>query len=161
MTISVTIDGADELIAQLAKIGKQSGPAMTKIANATAIELKGNIIKKISGGTRTGHLYTHYMATIGGNVVPVRKRAKPHRASAPGEAPKTDSGRLVGLVYFDKARGTFGSPTATVGSKLAYALYLEYGTRNMKPRPVWEPEAKKAQAKFIKRVENYLSKVTR
>ena len=147
MTISVTLDGADELIAQLAKIGKQSGPAMTKIANATAIELRGNIIKKINRGPNTGRTYKR------GNVS--------HTASAPGQAPATDTGRLVGSVYFDQARGTFGSPTATVGSKLAYALYLEYGTRNMKPRPVWEPEAKKAQAKFIKRVENYLSKVTR
>ena len=141
MTISVTLDGADELIAQLAKIGKQSGPAMTKIANKTAVELRGNIIKKISRGSRS----------VNGIHIPSR----------PGQAPATDTGRLVGSIYFDQARGTFGSPTATVGSKLAYALYLEYGTRNMKPRPVWEPEAKKAQAKFIKRVENYLSKVTR
>jgi len=147
VTISVTLEGADELAAALKKIGKQSGPATTKIANATAVELQGNIKKRILRGPNTGRTYKR--GTIS------------HTASSPGQAPATDTGRLVGSVYFDSARGSFGAAVATVGSKLAYALHLEYGTRNMKPRPVWEPEAKKAQVKFIKRINAYLERATK
>lgn len=146
MTISVSVEGDAQLIAKLARIGKQATPAMTDIANATAIELRGEIIKAVQRGPKTGTVYQR------GNIR--------HQASAPGEAPATDTGRLVNSIYFDKARGVFGSVVATVGSKIVYALHLEYGTRRMKARPVWRPEAKKAQKKFIKRVERYLAKVT-
>lgn len=147
MTIDISIDGDKELIAKLERIGKQSSPAMVDIANATAVELRGNIIKKIQRGPKTGAIYQR------GNIR--------HQASKPGQAPATDKGRLVGSIYFDKARGFLGAAVATVGSKLAYAKWLEYGTRKMKPRPVWEPEAKKARVKFIKRIERYLDKVTK
>jgi len=160
MTISIDVEGDTQLIARLEKIGKQASPAMVDIANATAIELQGNIKRRIARGSRTGQIYTHYFATIGGRVVAVRPRAKPHQASAPGEAPKTDGGALVRSIYFNNAFGSFGAAVATVGSKVVYALYLEYGTRKIKPRPVWTPEAKKAQVKFIKRVQSYLDKVT-
>ena len=147
MTINVDVQGDKELIAKLDKIGAQAGPAMKNIANATAIELRGNIVKKIQRGPKTGRIYQR------GNVT--------HQASKGGQAPATDTGRLVGSVYFDQARGFLNAAVATVGSKLVYAKYLEYGTRTIKPRPVWRPEAKKAQVKFIKRIEAYLSKVTK
>jgi len=147
MTISIDIEGDKELIAKLEKIGQQSSPAMMDIANATAIELRGSIIKRIQRGAKTGVVYKR------GNIT--------HRASKAGEAPATDTGRLVNSIYFDRARGFLGAVVATVGSKIVYALHLEYGTRNMGARPVWRPEAKKANAKFIKRINNYLDRVTK
>ena len=148
MTIDVDIQGDKELIAKLEKIGAQSGPAMIDIANATAIELRGNIVKKIQRGPKTGRIYQR------GNVV--------HQASKKGEAPATDTGRLVNSIYFDRARGFLGAAVATVGSKIAYALHLEYGTRNMPGgRPVWRKEARKANKKFIARIRKYLDKVTK
>lgn len=147
MSIQVDIEGDKELIAKLEKIGAQAAPAMKDIANATAIELRGNIIKKIQRGPKTGAIYQR------GNVT--------HQASKPGQPPATDTGRLVNSIYFDRARGFLGAAVATVGSKIVYAMHLEYGTRNMRPRPVWAPEARKANKKFIKRIRAYLNKVTK
>lgn len=147
MTIDVDIQGDKELIAKLEKIGAQSGPAMIDIANATAIELRGNIIKKIQRGPKTGRIYRR------GNVV--------HQASKKGEAPATDTGRLANSIYFDNARGFLGAAVAKVGSNVKYAKWLEYGTLSMKPRPVWRPEARKANKKFIARIRKYLDKVTK
>lgn len=65
------------------------------------------------------------------------------RASAPGDSPARQTGRLqesVKVVSFDAAK-----LTATVGpdpadfSPAYYALYLEFGTRHMAPRPFMRP----------------------
>lgn len=61
-----------------------------------------------------------------------RKRGVTHQASAPGEAPANDTGRLVNSRRIDlfqaelRQRLTFST---------AYALALEVGTKNMEARP--------------------------
>lgn len=61
-----------------------------------------------------------------------RRRGVTHRASAPGEAPANDTGRLVNSRRIDlfeaqlRARLTFSTE---------YAEALEFGTRHMEPRP--------------------------
>lgn len=53
-------------------------------------------------------------------------------ASAPGDPPNSDTGRLRQSINF-----AFSSDGATgmVGSNLKYAAYLEFGTEDMAPRP--------------------------
>lgn len=55
-----------------------------------------------------------------------------HRASAPGEAPASDTGRLVGSgdVFLDPA-----DLSARVNWSTNYAKALELGTEKMEPRP--------------------------
>lgn len=55
-----------------------------------------------------------------------------HRASAPGEAPASDTGRLVGSgdVFLDPA-----DLSARVNWSAAHAKSLEIGTEKMEPRP--------------------------
>lgn len=53
-------------------------------------------------------------------------------ASNPGNAPNTDTGRLIQSIKFDfKEQGLLGR----VGSNLKYAKSLEFGTSKMAPRP--------------------------
>lgn len=61
-----------------------------------------------------------------------RRRGVTHQASAPGEAPASDTGRLVnsGDVYADPA-----ALTARVNWSTNYAEALEKGTERMAPRP--------------------------
>ena len=132
-TISVT--GTKELQAALAELGEDISQAVTDAVNATGLELRSDIQKRIRNGPATGRVY--------------RRRNVTHQASAPGEAPASDTGRLRNSVTFKRINDL----TITVGSRLAYASYLEFGTRNIARRPAWAPAAMLAEPKFRKRLE--------
>lgn len=69
---------------------------------------------------RTGRIYTR------GSVV--------HQASAPGESPARDTGRLVQSVFHDvDIQGM--TVRVTVGSPLDKAGFLHFGTEDIEPRP--------------------------
>lgn len=82
-----------------------------------------------------------------------RRGRATHRASAPGEPPAPDTGTLQRSVMF-KVRKTSLGWVAEVGSRLRYALYLEFGAARgiagksgrvesvrwvLFPRPAWKP----------------------
>ena len=132
-TISVT--GTKELQAALEALGDDISQSVTDAVNATGLELRSDIQKRIRNGPATGRVY--------------RRRSVAHQASAPGEAPASDTGRLRNSITFKQE-----SPlTVTVGSQLAYARYLEFGTRHIARRPAWAPAAMQAEPKFRKRLE--------
>lgn len=61
-----------------------------------------------------------------------RRRGVTHQASAPGEAPATDQGKLIG------SSDVFLEPedlTARINWAAEYAEFLELGTEKMEPRP--------------------------
>lgn len=62
-----------------------------------------------------------------------------HQASAPGDPPAVDTGRLrQSIVALKIEPGRW-----RVGTNLEYALYLEFGTRRIAPRPFMRPAADK------------------
>ncbi len=65
-----------------------------------------------------------------------RRRSVLHQASAPGEAPASDTGALVqsGTVIRDPA-----NLAARVNYSVSYAASLEFGTERMEPRPFLRP----------------------
>lgn len=63
----------------------------------------------------------------------------PHIASAPGEAPAVASGDLYASIH---KMGT------SVVASANHAVYLEFGTRHMAPRPFFDPAARDAVAAF-------------
>lgn len=58
-----------------------------------------------------------------------------HRASAPGEAPAVDTGRLFNSIFFEMVSPTKGRVTVNA----PYAAYLEDGTVHMAVRPFVRP----------------------
>lgn len=90
---------------------------------------------RVARGPKTGRVYTTRFLTnrTTGRIFPTEERV-PHQASAPGEAPATDSGKLVGSIVAD-AKGGRG----IVEARSAYAIHLEYGTRRMAARPFLVP----------------------
>jgi hypothetical protein len=60
------------------------------------------------------------------------RRGVQHQASAPGEAPASDTGRLVNS---RRTELIAGSLRARLNFSTAYALPLELGTKRMEPRP--------------------------
>lgn len=67
-----------------------------------------------------------------------------HRASAPGEAPATDTGNLAGSIG---ARMT-GKLIGEVGSTAEYAAVLEFGGAHMAARPALTPAVKAEWPEF-------------
>ena len=69
-----------------------------------------------------------------------------HQASAPGQAPATDTGRLVNSIRVDH---TPGSLTASVVCGAAYGRSLEFGTRRIAPRPFLRPPLATKRAEIV------------
>lgn len=100
-----------------------------------AAQIVANDAKQsVARGPKTGRIYTtRFVRLPNGRVIPTEPRV-PHQASAPGEAPATDTGKLVSSIVAD-AKGQ----SAWVEARSQYALWLEYGTRYMLPRPFLLP----------------------
>jgi len=138
MSLELKIEGMVELQAALRKASAEAQEAVGVAVIGTAMELRGDIVKRIQGGPASGAVYTR------GGVS--------HQASAPGEAPASDTGRLAGSITFDKT----GPMSATVGSDLVYAAALEFGSGRIDPRPAWVPAIEKITPKYIARLEKAL-----
>lgn len=102
---------------------------MQQAVEGAAIAVQKTAKTEIQKGSRSGRIY--------------RRRTITHRASAPGEYPKTDTGRLVSSIRTD-----FGNFTAEVGSDVIYSEYLESGTQIMQPRP-WLKRSFDTNARLI------------
>lgn len=141
--VTITMRGDKALQRALSKLNKEAQTEAGKAVDATALEVRGDIIKGYANGPASGVVY--------------KRRTITHQASAPGEAPMSDTGRLANSVVYDKQ----GPLTADVHTEVEYGAWLEFGTRNIDPRPLWVPVATAALPKFIRRIEAYLRKATR
>ena len=144
MSIAIRLEGSAELQAALQRASGEIKQAVSRAVVGTALELQGNIKTSIARGPASGRTYQKY------------NPRRTHTASAPGQPPMTDTGRLVNSIEFDKV----GDLTATVGSKLAYATYLEYGTSRMAARPFFRPAVEQIGPKYIERLERAINGAT-
>lgn len=98
--------------------------------------------RSIANGPKTGRVYAR------GNIQ--------HQASAPGEPPATDTGRLIASgrstaeIRGDTARGL-------VEYTADYAAYLEFGTRKMSPRPYLIPAIERNRARIAQLISQALA----
>ncbi len=141
--VKVEIKGLKEVNAALQAYGKDLGNSLALIVDATALEAVTDVRKAIQGPPKTGREYARGV-----------NNDKVHRASAPGEAPATDTGGLVISIY-NESRGKYAK---AIGSRLDYAYYLEFGTFKMAKRPSWIPAVERAIPKMLKRVEIAIAK---
>ena len=125
----------EEFKSEIDNASKDMVAAVEDAVTGTGLELRGDVVKRIQRGPKTGIIY--------------QRRGVSHQSSAAGEAPATDTGRLANSITFEQV----GPVSVTVGSDLVYAAYLEYGTTRMpKPRPVWRPAVEAMTPKFRKRL---------
>lgn len=91
--------------------------ALLGVTNAIGI-VDQEAVRLIMTGPKTGRVY--------------RRRGVEHQASAPGEAPANDTGRLV-----NSRTISIDAPTlrALLTFRTIYAIMLELGTVKMEPRP--------------------------
>lgn len=114
----MTIKGMDRFLKKLDRISVKSQKMVKKAVFVGATEVHSDAITLINTGTRSGRIY--------------RRGGVSHQASAPGEAPKTDTGALVGRIFINRKRNGF---SYEVGTNIPYGKHLEYGTSRMRPRP--------------------------
>lgn len=100
-------------------MGSEAG----RIVNTTIRRIEGRAKGSLSG-PRSGRLYKRGQA---GDVV--------HQASAPGEAPATDTGFLADSIGSRMIGPTEGEITVTA----RYSVVLELGGVRMAPRPYFAP----------------------
>jgi len=138
--------------------GKGTIPnAITDLLYIGAEKIRGTMIKSIAHGKKTGHIYLWEAAQKGDTIIgfmtggaggtfAIKKRSKPHQASAPGEAPADDHGELLRSIVSDQ-RGM----EVEVGSQAGapYAGYLEEGTPFMKARPFLTPAVDKHEKEIV------------
>ena len=137
---AIKLEGEAQLMAALRKLGTDAEAEARKAVEATALEVRGDIVKRYQRGPKTGKQYTR------GNVT--------HQASAPGEAPATDTGRLASATEYSMT----GKLSAEVSNSVIYGPMLEFGTQSIEPRPAWRPAVQEAGPKFNKRLEAALRK---
>lgn len=121
----IEVDGINEAIAALQRFGEIGDKEAGKALDKTALKVRGDAVKSIQRGTKSGRVYER----SGG-----KNRGATHRASAPGEAPATDTGALVSSIQTSRR-----DLVAKVFSRLKYSHWLEFGTLYMEPRPYLAP----------------------
>jgi len=138
-------------------------PALAKVVAETAFEIERDV-KLQMRAPKSGRAYGR--GVIGRRVSRVtrglsfgerttaagRRQAivgsKFHRASAPGQAPAVNTGVLVNSV-----RAVPKGLRATIGSSVAYAAALEFGTRGVAARPAFAPALERARPNFERKVD--------
>lgn len=125
------------------EIQAQLRSAQSDIVRQTAMEILTEVRRSMNE-PKHGRIYIY-----GGYV---------HQASAPGEAPATDTGGLWASyqVYIEETSdGTIG----IVGSDNPNAANLEYGTSKIAPRPALVPAVEQSRTKFTNRTLSRLRKI--
>ncbi len=132
--IGVTVSGRAALARKLGSLPRAIEAAIAPAIAEAAEEVRGEARATLDSGARSGRVYP-------------RTQGRFHQASAPGEPPKSDSGRLADSLEVE-VRGL----EARVGTGLARGRDLEFGTRDMAPRPWLFPSLEKARPRVMKLV---------
>ena len=142
---TLKIEGEAQLMAALRAYGEKADAYVSDAVNATGLELRGDIVKAYQRGPASGRVYQKSNPT------------RTHQASAPGEAPATDTGRGASSIEFKRE----GKMSVSVGSLLAYLAMLEFSTTRIAARPAWIPAIEKMRPKFRQRLETALARAAK
>ena len=107
MTVTIRLEGSEHLQRELRRLSDDLREEAGKTVLATAVEMRADIVKSIQSGPASGQTYRKSNPT------------RTHTASAPGQPPMTDTGRLANSITFDR----IGDLTATVGWNTAQAAW--------------------------------------
>ena len=129
--ISVEMQGLSELMAQLQSLGKASDQIVLETITDLVTDTHQFAVDGIAGPPKSGVTYEKY------------DPRRTHTASAPGQYPATDTGRLLGGVRMELP--TPSRMIGRVGTAVQYGPYLEFGTSRMAARPWLLPSFEKAK----------------
>jgi len=149
MEVTLKVKNLKKVMGQLSKLNKQLEPDFQEIVKGGAQLIRGEAVKSIQSGAKSGIVYEKY------------NPRRTHRASAPGEAPASDTGNLVSKIIVKQKSKNI----TNVESNANYSAFLEYGTSKMEPRPFMLPAFEKSQKRItqatFKRVVKKIEEITK
>lgn len=137
--MSVSVTGSEELKRKMLMLGDKMGQAAHDGVFITAQDIRTHAIKSIQDQS-PGQLVMR--SRQGGGTYP-------HIAAGEGQAPNTDTGRLVSSIAAEKT----GDTEYEIGTNLDYGEFLEMGTVKMRPRPWLVPALNANRDNLIKNIE--------
>ena len=138
MDIKFRVTNLKKVLSQLENLDKQLEPDFQEIVKGGAQLIRGEAIKSIQTGAKSGIMYQKY------------NPRREHRASAPGQSPASDTGNLVSKIIVRQK----SQDVTSVESNANYSAFLEYGTSKMQPRPFMLPAFEKSKKPIINAVIN-------
>jgi len=149
MDIKFSVKNIKKVLSQLNKLEKDMEIPFQEIVKGGGQFIRGEAIKSIQSGAKSGIVYEKY------------NPRRSHRASAPGQAPASDTGNLVSKIIVKQKTKNI----TNVESNADYSAFLEYGTSKMEPRPFMLPAFEKSKKPIInavlKRVKNKIEEYTK
>jgi HK97 gp10 family phage protein len=149
MDIKFSVKNIKKVLSQLNKLEKDMEIPFQEIVKGGGQFIRGEAIKSIQAGAKSGIVYEKY------------NPRRSHRASAPGQAPASDTGNLVSKIIVKQKSKNI----TNVESNADYSAFLEYGTSKMEPRPFMLPAFEKSKKPIInavlKRVKNKIEEYTK
>lgn len=144
MKAGIRIKGDKKLDENLRQFGVNAEREIQEIIDESLLSTQGDIVRSIQRGPATGTVYQKY--------IPRRE----HQASAPGQAPQTDTGALASSVQNIRR-----DMTGWVFSRVEYASHLEFGTQNMAERPYFHPAVERERPRFVKRYDRLIDRAAK
>lgn len=146
--MEIKIIGTKELQQALAKKQMELHRAIARGVTKGAMLVQKTARQKILKGPKTGRVYGTVADVMNNMVVQAlgserQKRlaaAKVHQASAPGQPPANDTGKLAASIQVVAASPS-NRATAYVTVGEPYGKHLEFGTKEIEPRPFLQPSA--------------------
>ena len=135
--MKLDMSGADDLVKSLERLGSSAEEAMIDVITDLVTQTQEYSVDGIDTGPATGAVYTR------GGIT--------HQASAPGEYPMSDTGRLASNIIALLPNGS--SIEGQVGTNIEYGTFLEFGTSRMAARPWLMPSFEKAKVDVAKEVK--------
>lgn len=137
MNLTVKIDGL-EALSRASRMVRQSVDREMQIGLKLSSEkVRESAIESILSGNKSGRTY------VRGSVT--------HRASAKGEAPANDTGRLAGSII--TIQNSLEALVIAGRGMVRYASFLEFGTAKMGERPFMMPALEKNRTWIIDRLK--------
>ena len=133
MEVNITVKNLQKVMNQLKKLDKRLEPDFQEIVKGGAQLIRGEAIKSIQQGAKSGIVYEKY------------NPRRTHRASAPGESPASDTGNLVSKIIVKQQ----SKDKVNVESNANYSAFLEYGTSK---KPIVEATFKRV----VKKIEEFV-----
>ena len=143
MQVSIKVKGLEEATKALKSLEKDLEQPFREVIAGGAQLIRGEAIKSIQTGPKTGRIYEKY------------NPRRTHRASAPGQAPASDTGNLVRNIAVKME----SRDQVAVVSSAPYSQFLEFGTSKMLPRPFLFPASEKSTKKIVQVLIQKLNKV--
>lgn len=149
MDVSVEVKGLESLAKKSRRAAQIVSQEVAKALLASGMMIDADAKKSLTMGGKTGIVYEK------------SNPRRTHRASAPGQAPASDTGRLVNSIGVRMVESNTAVEVFTGGTEVKYAVMLEFGTKDIAPRPFMHPAAERNRRKIKQRFDRALKASTR